>query len=170
MAKKKRKEKHLFLLRHAKSSWDQPELADIDRPLNDRGRRNVPTMGERMAARGLIPDMILASPAERALHTAMMIAPFLNFPSNRVETDEHLYLADTDVLLSVTQMCDDNVNVLMLVGHNPGMTQFANLLSDVVIDNVPTCGLVHTKFDIEHWHELTPGTGDFVLFDYPKKQ
>lgn len=142
----------------------------MDRALNDTGRREVPTMGERLSARDIMPDMILSSPAERALHTATMLAPYVKMPSDRIVVQDELYLADTDVLLSITQLCDDNVDCLLLVGHNPGLTQFANMMTDVSVDNIPTCGMYHMKFDIKAWHEAELKTGEYVAFDFPRNQ
>lgn len=161
--------KTLLLMRHAKSSWADESLPDILRPLNDRGRRDVPKIGNRLAERKLLADMIVTSPAERAHHTASMIAPYLNLPASRVVTAEELYHADPDVYLSIAQLCDDNVECLMLVGHNPGITQFANELTDTPIDHMPTAAVFACRFGVKHWHELTPGAGDYIAFEYPKK-
>ncbi|NNF16932.1 MAG: histidine phosphatase family protein [Gammaproteobacteria bacterium] len=160
--------KHLILVRHAKAIWNSTDIPDLDRPLSDTGRREVPTMGERLAARGIMPDMIIASPAERAWHTATMLAPYVKLPSDRVEIVEELFLADTDVLLSITQMCDSNVDCLIIVGHNPGITQFANMMTDVAVDNIPTCGMYHMKFDVDAWYDIELKTGDYVAFDFPR--
>ena len=159
--------KTLILLRHAKSSWSDNSLADRHRPLNDRGRRDIPTIGDRLAARKLVPDMIASSPAERALQTAMQIAPFLNLPSSRINVADELYLADTDVLLSIVQLCDSNVDTLMLVGHNPGITEFANSLTDVPVDHMPTCAAFICRFDVKHWHDVSLSTGDYVALEHP---
>ncbi len=162
--------KHLILVRHAKASWNNPDIADIDRPLNDTGRREVPTMGERLAAREIMPDMIVSSPAERAHHTATMLAPYMKLPSDRIEVLDEMFLADTDVLLSLTQLCDNNVECLMMVGHNPGLTQFANMMTEVAVDNIPTCGMYHMRFDVDAWHNVELKTGDYVAFDFPRNQ
>ena len=161
--------KTLVLLRHAHAGWERGGLPDIDRPLDDAGRREAPMIGERLAKRKLIPDQIICSPAERCLHTAKIIAPFLQLPASRIEVAEELYNADPEVLLSIAQLCDNNVSTLMLVGHNPGITQFANSLTDVPIENLPTCGAFIAKFDEKAWHQVEPHTGDYVAFEYPKK-
>ncbi len=161
--------KTLLLVRHAKSSWKEPNLADHDRPLNDRGRRDIPTIGERLAIRKIQPDMIVSSTAERAAHTATLMAPFLGMPASRVVAAEELYMANPDVFLSIVQLCDANVDTLMLVGHNPGITEFANMLTDVPIDHMPTCAAFICSFAIDAWHDLTLHTGDYVAFEYPKK-
>lgn len=161
--------KTLLLMRHAKSSWDKAGQPDIERPLNDRGRREVPAMGERLAKRNIFPDMIMSSPAERAIHTATIIAPYLKMPASRIVRTEELYMASADVFLSLVQLCDDNVDTLMLVSHNPGITQFAAQLTDSPIDHMPTAAIFIAKFNVKAWHEATPGMGDYVAFEYPQK-
>lgn len=161
--------KTLLLMRHAKSSWEHEDLPDDQRPLNNRGERDIPKMGERLIERKLIPDMIISSPAERAMQTAKLIAPYLRLPSSRVVIADELYLADPDIFLSLVQLCDDNVDCLMLVGHNPGITQFANELTDTPIEHMPTAAVFASKFNIKHWHEISMGAGDYIAFEYPKK-
>jgi len=161
--------KTLLLMRHAKSSWEDDRLPDHKRPLNDRGRRDVPTMGDRLANRNLFPDMIMSSPAERAKHTASIIAPYVKMPATRVTLADELYMANTDIFLSLVQLCDTNVDTLMLVSHNPGITQFASTLTDTAIEHMPTSAIFICQFNIKAWHEVIPGTGRYVAFEYPKK-
>jgi phosphohistidine phosphatase len=161
--------KTLLLMRHAKSSWDDARLRDIDRPLNDRGRRDVPAMGDRLAKRDIFPDMIMSSPAERASHTATIIAPYVKMPASHIVLADELYMANADIFLSIVQLCDDNVDTLMLISHNPGITQFAGQLTDCPIDHMPTAAIFIANFDVKAWHEVTPGSGEYVAFEYPKK-
>lgn len=161
--------KTLVLLRHAHAGWEHGGIPDINRPLDDAGRREVPNVGERLAKRKIVPDQIISSPAERCLHTAKIIAPYLQMPAGRIQIADELYNADPEVLLSIAQLCDGNVDCLMLVGHNPGITQFAHSLTDVPIENLPTCGALVARFDIKAWHELEPACGDYVAFEHPKK-
>lgn len=161
--------KTLLLMRHAKSSWEDDRLPDHKRPLNDRGRRDVPTMGDRLAKRELLPDMILSSPAERAKHTASIIAPYVKLPATRITLADELYMANPDIFLSLVQLCDDNVDTLMMVSHNPGITQFASTLTDAAIEHMPTAAIFICRFDVKAWHAVTPGAGQYVAFEYPKK-
>ena len=162
--------KTLLLMRHAKSSWDDDRLPDHKRPLNDRGRRDVPTIGDRLSGRDLFPDMILSSSAERARITASIIAPYLNLPASRVAVTDDLYMANPDIFLSIVQLTDSNVDTLMLVAHNPGITQFAaSLTDDAGIDHMPTASVFVVRFDVTAWHEVETGTGRYVAFEYPKK-
>jgi len=162
--------KRLYLLRHAKSSWDDDSLSDVERPLNKRGQRDAPMMGQRIHSRGFLPDRIVSSGAVRAEATARAVAREIGYQASRIEREDALYLAGPATLLEIVRRADDTLGSLMLVGHNPGMTDFANALSDLRIDNLPTCGIFCADFSVGHWRNLTPGTGKVVCFDYPKKQ
>ena len=161
--------KTLYLVRHAKSSWKFPELRDFDRPLNGRGKRNAPDMGKRLKAMGILPDLLIASPANRALTTARKIAENIGYPVEDILENDDIYHGSENTLLQVIKSADGDVNELMLFGHNPGFTDLANLLGDQWIDNIPTCGIVALGFDVTDWSEVTPGTGRNLFFDYPKK-
>lgn len=161
--------KTLFLVRHAKSSWDNPELRDIDRPLNERGKKDAPKMGRRLKEREVAPDLMLSSPANRALTTCKEIAKILGYTNERLKTDKRIYHASEDELLLVLSELNDNFKVVMLFGHNPGFTYFANLLFNEHIMNIPTCGIVAGKLKIKSWKEITPGCGKLEFFDFPKR-
>src|SRR5271157_4582531 len=113
--------KTLFLIRHAKSSWDDTALPDKDRPLGDRGRRDAPKMGKRLAKRDVKPDLILSSPARRALKTAEIIAKKLDYKLGRILVVDCMYPGGADSLLRVINELDDGLQCVMLFGHNPGL-------------------------------------------------
>ena len=163
--------KYLYLVRHAKSSWDFPELTDFDRPLNKRGKRNAPEMGLRLAARDLKPDAIISSPANRALTTARVIAEQLEFPLENIFEEHEVYHATCSKLVELICAFPDDKKCVMLVGHNPGFTDLANFLKepDYYIGNVPTCGVVAIEFTLNHWSEVNKHCGRMLFFDYPKK-
>jgi phosphohistidine phosphatase len=161
--------KRLYLLRHAKSSWDDDSLSDVERPLNKRGLRDAPMMGKRFRARGFLPDHIVSSGAVRAEATARAVARELGYPSGDIGREDALYLAGPATLLEIVRQADDALVSLMLVGHNPGMTDFANTLTDVRIDNLPTCALFCVDFGVGRWREVQPGAGVLVSFDTPKQ-
>src|SRR5262245_44557478 len=117
--------KTLFLIRHAKSSWAEPGLSDRERPLNDRGRRDAPKMGKRLAKRDAVPDLILSSPAVRALETAEIIAEKLDYRRKDIVVVDRLYGVAADDLLALIQKLDDKLQRVMLFGHNPGLTELA---------------------------------------------
>jgi phosphohistidine phosphatase len=161
--------KTLTLIRHAKSSWSQPELADFDRPLNKRGKGDAPLMGRRLVRRGIAPELFVTSPAKRALKTARLIAKEIGYPNKRLLTDERIYAALAEDLLEVLQGLDDRLKEAWMVGHNPSLTDLANYLTGTSLDNIPTCGVVRAAFDILRWKQLAHGSGELLLFDYPKR-
>jgi phosphohistidine phosphatase len=142
--------KTLFLVRHAKSSWNEPGLPDKDRPLNDRGKRDAPKMGERLAKRNVKPDLILSSPARRALKTAQIIAKRLDYRLEDILVDDRLYAAEADDLLHVIRELGDKPKSVMLIGHNPELTELAHRLSNK-ITQMPTCAVAELMFDAKSW-------------------
>jgi phosphohistidine phosphatase len=133
--------KTLTLLRHAKSSWDSPGLADSERPLSRRGERDAPLTARRIKDAEIRPSLILSSPAVRAWTTARSVASELHYPPEFLQREQDLYLASRRRLIEVIGRQDRGFNSLLLVGHNPGLTELANYLVPGLTDNVPTCGL-----------------------------
>jgi phosphohistidine phosphatase len=162
--------KTLYLVRHAKSSWDYPELDDIDRPLSKRGKRNAPEMGKRLAAQNILPQLLITSPAKRALATARRIADEIGFPRESIKLDEKLYLASVEDIVAVIRKADEAAGSLMLFGHNPGFTDAANRLCGSDIYNIPTGGVVGIQFEVDSWADVVEGEGRFLFFDFPKKE
>ncbi len=161
--------KRLYLIRHAKSSWDDPRLPDFDRPLNERGKRDAPRMGRRLAEGGHRPDLLLSSPAKRAFGTARRVARELGFRKDDIARNIRLYHADESQLLQAVQAQPDEATSLMLFGHNPGLTEFATLLCRYPFGNVPTCGVVCIDFPVDRWKQVAYQRGELKFFDYPKK-
>ena len=162
--------KVLVLVRHAKSSWKDPTLDDRERPLNKRGERDAPEMGARLARRKHRPDLIVSSPAVRALQTARIIANKLGYARKEIVVEERLYGAGVVELLDVIRNADESVATLMLFGHNPGLTELANHLGPREIPNLPTCGVLYLRFETDTWSVVGYGRGDEVLFEFPKGQ
>ncbi len=160
--------KTLTLIRHAKSSWDEEGLADKDRPLNDRGKRDAPKMGERLAARGVAADLILSSPAVRALTTAEIIAKAIGYKRKDIVVDERIYDSAPGTLLDIVQKLDDTHAHVMLFGHNPEFTELARLFSRE-IDEMSTCAVAEFTFDVAHWREIGTIAPVNVVFETPKK-
>lgn len=163
------KSKKLFLVRHAKSSWDEAGLDDRQRPLNDRGKEEAPKMGKHLAGYKVKPELITSSPAVRALKTAEKIAKELGFKKSDVLVNEGIYTFDGGSLIDVIKELDNKYDTVMLVGHNPAITALANELSNADIDNIPTCGVVLIEFDERKWKDAAKGGGRVLEFDYPKK-
>ncbi|MFC1467062.1 MAG: histidine phosphatase family protein [Candidatus Brachytrichaceae bacterium NZ_4S206] len=160
--------KKLILVRHAKSSWDDPTLPDHDRPLNDRGQRDAPKMGERLAKRGVLPDLILSSSAVRALTTAQIIAEKIGYDRKAIVVDRRIYGAQASTLLYLIQELDDAHKQVMLFGHNPELTELAHRFSDD-IEDMPTCAVVELTFDVNRWVDVVDSKPVEVRFDAPKK-
>ena len=162
--------KTLYLLRHAKSSWHHPELQDFERPLNTRGLQDAPKMGKRFAAQGNQLQCMITSPAMRARTTAGLFAEHIGFPDQDITSDPELYLAGTAAWLRAASQLDDHCTAAMLVGHNPAITDFSNLMVGGAIDHIPTCGLVKLGLDIEIWLDIEFGSARLLDFDYPDKR
>jgi len=161
--------KRLILVRHAKSSWKNAALADSDRPLSGRGKRDAPRMGAWLAGLGLLPDIILASPARRARKTASLLAGEIPAAAGRILVDPALYEASAGVLLERVRALDERWQQVMLIGHNPGLTDFANLLTAHGVDNIPTCGVLVAELDIDSWRLAEAGCGRTVHYVVPKE-
>ena len=160
--------KTLYLVRHAKSSWKYRDLDDFDRPLNKRGERDAPAMGQFLKGKTIIPDIIISSPAIRASMTTRILSNFLSYPFKKVQFSEDIYEADISSLFKVLSRVDDKFASVMMVGHNPGMTYFANVLVNARIDNIPTCGVVCSDLDISSWQDISEKCGTMKFFRFPK--
>ena len=145
--------KTLYLIRHAKSSKDDPSLSDRDRPLADRGRRDAPTMGKRLAKRDVKPDLLVSSPALRALTTAQLMADEIGYAREKIVVDDHLYGSSADVLLALVRALDRKADRVMLFGHNPEITELAHRLSSDIAD-MPTCAIAEFRFDTKKWSDV----------------
>jgi phosphohistidine phosphatase len=162
--------KRITLLRHAKSSWDSPTKDDFDRPLNARGERDAPDMGQRLEARGVRPSLMLSSTANRAITTARTIAREIGYPIEFIQPEQELYLAWPDKILDILIREGAQFNDIMIVGHNPGLTELANNISNASVDNLPTCGAFAIDAEIDNWADLPNNPGTLAWFDYPKNK
>jgi len=160
--------KTLTILRHAKSSWDEPGLADFDRPLNGRGKRDAPVMGQRMKAAGIRPSLIVSSPAARAWSTAKIVAREMAYPVEFLQRERDLYHAGTETLLDVIARQDEGFNSIVIVAHNPGLTDLANKLVPGLTSNLPTAGFVSVLIDTDTWELRGRKSADLIEFNYPK--
>jgi phosphohistidine phosphatase len=160
--------KILTLVRHAKSSWNHPDLNDRQRPLNARGERDAPDMGQRIVAHGIRPSLIITSPATRAWTTAKIIASEIGYPIEFLQREDSLYLASLDDLLGAVVAQETGFNSLMVVGHNPGLTEFANFLIPGLTNNLPTAGVVSVQIDQDDWNFHQQPKAELLVLDYPK--
>ncbi|MGH6945441.1 MAG: SixA phosphatase family protein [Geminicoccaceae bacterium] len=170
----------LLLLRHAKSSWQAPELADVDRPLAPRGRQAAPLIAQLIVKRRWLPDLVLCSPALRVRETWQLMAPVLG-EGIVCKTLRTIYPGAPSRLLATLHRADDEARTLMLIGHNPGLATFAASLCgrassgggskkalEKMTAKFPTAGLAVIGFDAEHWSEVTTGAGRLEAFVRPK--
>lgn len=159
--------KKLFLIRHAKSDWSNSSLDDFDRPLNKRGKKNAPFMGEVLHNKAIQADMIISSPAYRARETSVAISKEVNY-SKDIIYNEYLYEASLKTVLDVVTYIEDENDTVFLVGHNPSLNMLAFYLVDFN-DNIPTCGILEIEFDCESWREAKKRNAKLISFEYPKK-
>ena len=160
--------KTLLIVRHAKSSWDDAAMKDFDRPLNDRGRRDAPAMAERLIRDGVSIDRFISSPAKRARQTAEIFTEAYGIKHKEIQFIPELYHATPDVFRTVVTALDDKDESVAIFSHNPGITAFANILSTVRVDNMPTCAIFAVKAETSHWGDFLSASPTFWFFDYPK--
>ena len=161
--------KNLIVIRHAKSSWDDPTVADKDRRLNKRGERDAPFMGKQLHARGLMPDRMVCSPARRALDTARFIAGQVRYNVDAIDIRDALYMEGESALMSIVQGLDDAWSRVYLIGHNPDLTRLVDRLTGDGVDHMPTCGIAAIDFDMKSWSHIMVGSGKLAFFDCPKR-
>jgi len=162
--------KSLFLIRHAKSSWDDPTLKDFDRPLNNRGHQNAKEMAERLKNKDISFDKILSSPAVRAKTTAIYFAEILEIEAIKVEFIASIYESYEDNIIKLVSNTSNSINRLAIFGHNPTFTLLANMFAETSIPNVPTCGIVAIEFNTNDWSVFFEASKKLLFFDYPKNK
>jgi phosphohistidine phosphatase len=160
--------KNLFLLRHAKSSWKDTLLDDFERPLNKRGKRDAPQMARNFSEKGFIVDLIISSSAKRTSDTAKIFADIINYKFNILFKDL-LYEASSQNILEVINQLPEKYTGVIIVCHNPGITNIVSYLSGQYIENVPTTGLVGLSSE-GNWKEFNKNSCSLLFFDYPKKK
>jgi phosphohistidine phosphatase len=160
--------RRLTLLRHAKSSWDAPNLPDRDRPLNERGERDAPRMARRLRRIGVRPSLILTSPAARALQTVRLLAREIGYPLEFLQREAALYLASPEEILGVLAEQDDGFGDILVCGHNPGLAELAGQLSGGVVTHLPTCGASVFEARLKSWKSAGSADWSLKAFDFPK--
>lgn len=160
--------KILYLMRHAKSSWNFEGLADKERPLNSRGRTDAPHMGQALAARDIRLDLLVSSPAVRALSTAALVAKELSYPPERIQVLDHIYGADADRLVDIVRELPDEAESVLLVGHNPTITDTVNVLSPTSINEMTTAAVVCLHFQADSWADVHRRNAELYFVDSPK--
>jgi phosphohistidine phosphatase len=161
--------KRLYVIRHAKSSWSDPGLSDFDRPLNKRGKQDAPLMGTRLKKDGAKPDIIVSSPAKRAVKTARAIAKALGIPTGRIIEEMAIYHASLHDLIGVVRELPDVCGEVIVVGHNPGFSELAGHLASDSAVYMQTCAVCCVDLEVDSWAQVSGGVGRMVSYDYPKK-
>lgn len=162
--------KTLYLIRHAKSSWKDLTLDDFDRPLNKRGKHDAKLMGKLLHTKHIKPDLILSSPANRAMTTAQKLSESIGYPLKKIDYQPTIYEADVEKLLTVIREVDEGVNTLFLIGHNPSLNSLLDyLVAENRIENIVTTGMVEIELSIDRWSEISQASGVLVQFEFPKK-
>ena len=161
--------KTLFLVRHAKSSWKDSQLTDRERPLNERGKRDAPFMGKLLFEKGTKLDLIISSPANRAMTTAKFLARELKYRVPDIVINESLYMGANEDFIRVLHDLNNSHHTVMMIGHNPEMTLFSNFITGEYIEKISTCGIVCVDFGFDQWNQVERGNGKMRFFEYPKK-
>lgn len=160
--------KRLLLTRHAKSSWDHPDLRDIDRPLNNRGLKTAPIIGCVLKRLDYIPEAIFISPTKRTRMTAQLLANELEFPQDQIKIIDFFYGASSSEIVHKTRQISDKIETAMLIGHNPTWTELCQRLTGEYLQNLPTCGVIVIEFDAESWSQLDDHNGQLKDVLAPK--
>jgi phosphohistidine phosphatase len=162
--------KSIILIRHAKSSWANDALNDFDRPLNERGKKEAPEMANRLVRNKISIDQFLSSPARRAKKTARLFIKEFGRDENEIIFSPELYHAATQTFVKVISGLNDDLNIVAIFSHNPGITEFANMLTEFQIDNMPTCGIFAVKAFTDQWSEFAGAKKELWFFNYPKSE
>jgi phosphohistidine phosphatase len=160
--------KTLFLIRHAKSSWDDPSVNDFDRPLNERGKKDAPAMAKKLRNKKIKMDAFVSSPAKRARQTCNRFVKEFDLKKKKIVLEEKLYEATEENFYEVVENLKNKWKIVAVFSHNPGITSFANSLTATKIDDMPTCSVFALKIDTDKWKNFKTAKKEFWFFDYPK--
>jgi phosphohistidine phosphatase len=161
--------KTVYIVRHAKSGWESGITKDFDRTLNDRGLRTAPIMAKMLKEKKVQPDLVISSPANRALTTAKLFAVILGYPENCIEEKMELYDAHAGTILETLRHIPDDCRTAMIFGHNPSLIEFASLFSGKKIDTLVPCGIIRIDLDISSWKESSCREGKIIWYEMPEK-
>lgn len=160
--------KKLILIRHAKSSWENPDWTDYERPINKRGLRDAPFMAELLNKKNIKPDLMLCSTAKRAKETAYFFINTLEVPLEKIQYELGIYEMGTKFIINLLSKLDDSIDQVILIGHNPDITSMATYFSGEFFDNIPTCGIVSIIFEFDEWEKITSNNGVLDFYEFPK--
>jgi phosphohistidine phosphatase len=161
--------KTLYIVRHAKSDKEYDKLEDIDRPLNGRGYTDAHAMASKLNDTRKKPELIISSPAIRALSTALIFSRKFKYDSKKIILEEKLYETGLKEYMEVINQTNDSFDSIMIFGHNSTITSMVNSFTNPFTENVPTCGVTAISFNVNSWKEVMKNSGKLVLYDFPKK-
>ena len=159
--------KKIFVLRHSKSSWKDSSLGDFHRPLNSRGKTDAPMMSSYLSTRIDMIDFLHCSSAIRTYDTSKYFIERINFIN--IEYDESLYHSSSLEIMNNIKYYDEQYNSAMIIAHNPGLTNFVNQITNIMLDNLPTTGLVEINFDCEKWADISQENSTVIDIKFPKQ-
>ncbi|NTU96673.1 MAG: phosphohistidine phosphatase [Chlorobiaceae bacterium] len=161
--------KTLYIVRHAKSGWENGVRNDFDRTLSARGLRTAPVMANVLKEKKILPDLIISSPATRALTTAKLFSVILGYPEKRIEERMELYDAHAGTIFETLRQISDECSTVMIFGHNPSLLEFASLFGGKKIDVLVPCGVIRIDLDISSWKKSTCQAGKNIWYEMPEK-
>lgn len=159
--------KKLYLIRHAKASWDNPEHADHERPLTPLGETDAHSMAEQLKAAKVVPDLMITSGAKRAKHTSEIFAEVLSIPAKKIITDDHIYTGGVEELVNMLKKLDKKLDTVFIVGHNPSLTLLAHFLCEGLRMTITTCGILSIGFDMQNWNDVVQSDSKFLEYLHP---
>jgi phosphohistidine phosphatase len=160
--------KYLTIIRHAKSSWESETGPDIERPLNERGKKAIPLVGKYLKKNKMHPGLVLSSPAKRALKTAKEICGYIGYDKDEIEIHDEIYYGDSNGIFQLIRKLDDKPDDVFLFGHEPKLSSLIQMLTGKTIDKFSTCSVYRMKFETDNWKEIQPGTGKCEFYVNPK--
>lgn len=159
--------KTLYLIRHAKASWDQAELTDFERPLTQLGQQHAQNIGQELKKQNIKADLIISSPAIRALTTAKIIAEELAYAEDKIVTNQLIYTGGVEELMEIIKAIKSSYKKVLFFGHNPSLTWLLHFLCEDAKMNIPTCGTAGIELGMRDWEQLTEAEGRIITFLHP---
>ena len=158
--------KTLYIVRHAKSSWEYEGIEDIDRPLKKRGIKDAHLLSKYLSKQIQRPDVFISSTANRALHTSVIFCENFQYPLSNLKMKRQLYSFSDGYLVKTVKALDDSFNSAIIFSHDHGINTFVNKYGNKPIAHVPTCGVIGIQFDEKHWKNIKKG--NTVLIEFPR--
>lgn len=161
--------KTIYFVRHAHSSWDNSFYSDFERPLNERGKVDAPLMGKHLKKMNVNPSVIFSSPANRAISTALILSEELGYAHDDIIIDHNLYGATEQYLLQLIKGLPDEAGSVMIIGHNPAITEATNLLANENIFDMAPCGVAEVVNSGDTFKHINRGNCTLQSYNFPKK-